>query len=112
MSVNGFGNLVFIDGIMDRFSYVNILAENLEDSAKILKLNDYYFQQDNDLKHTSKLTKEFFNLKNIKKLDWPSQSPDLNPIEHIWAHIKMKLSEKPPKDINQLKQYIQPVSKV
>ena len=30
---------------------------------------------------------------NIMLLDWPPQSPDLNPIEHLWHHIKMQLAK-------------------
>ena len=26
-------------------------------------------------------------------LDWPPQSPDLNPIEHLWQYIKMQLAK-------------------
>ena len=30
---------------------------------------------------------------NITLLDWPAQSPDLSPIEHLWVHLKKKLGE-------------------
>ena len=40
----------------------------------------------------------------MKVLDWPSQSPDLNPIEHIWGYIKRKLKERvvKPQNLDQL----------
>ena len=54
MAVSGVGKLVLIDGNMDRFTYKNIIAQNLPLSKNILRLGDnFIFQHDNDPKHKS-----------------------------------------------------------
>ncbi|GFW89396.1 transposable element Tcb2 transposase [Trichonephila clavipes] len=58
MASNGVGNLVFIDGIMDHKLYIDILNNNLKESAKKLGLDgNFIFQQDNDHKHTARNVK-------------------------------------------------------
>ncbi len=47
-----------------------------------LDINNAIFLQDNAAINTSKLTKDWFKTKNIEVLDWPTKSPDLNPIEY------------------------------
>ena len=59
-----------------------------------MNLESFKLQQDNDPKHKSKYFEEYFENKSIKVIEWPSNSPDLNPIEHIWAYMKNKLSGK------------------
>ena len=52
---------------------------------------DFIFQQDNDPKHVAKKSIKFFNDSNIKLLEWPAQSPDLNPIENLWYILDSKI---------------------
>jgi hypothetical protein len=107
MSSSGTGNLVFIEEIMDRYLYVDILNNNLKQSAKKLKMGrTFIFQQDCDPKHTSKLAKKFFEDNHISLLDSPPQSPDLNVIEQLWDYVERNIREYDISNKNQLKSAI------
>ena len=82
--------MVLIKGNKDKFQYLDILKNNLEEFFTMNNLTEPIFQ-DNDPKHTSKLVQEYLERCNFVTLEWPSQSPDLNPIKHLWAYIKKKL---------------------
>uniref|UniRef100_A0A9J7YJZ1 Tc1-like transposase DDE domain-containing protein n=1 Tax=Cyprinus carpio carpio TaxID=630221 RepID=A0A9J7YJZ1_CYPCA len=81
-SAAGTGQLVAIEGKINSAKYRDILDENLLQSAQDLRLGRRFtFQQDNDPNHTAKIMKEWLHNNSVTVLEWPSQSPDLNPIE-------------------------------
>ncbi|KAF2887270.1 hypothetical protein ILUMI_18903 [Ignelater luminosus] len=52
---------------------------------------DWLLQEDNDRKHRSRLCSMWKEENDVQILGWTSQSLDANPIENIWALMKMKL---------------------
>ena len=103
-SVKGVDKISVIDGKMNAQKYKHILQEKLKSSIESLELpSDYIFQQDNDPKHTAKSTKKWLSENNVNVLQWPSQSPDLNPIGNVWRFLKIQIPKRAPANINNLK---------
>lgn len=92
MSASGVGELVFIEGMMTKEVYLDILRENLHRSAEKLGIRGTFkFYQDNDPKHKAHVVREWLLYNCPKVLETPPQSPDLNPIEHIWDELQRKV---------------------
>ena len=92
---------------MKKEDYHNILVRQMVPSARALFPDgNYVFQQDNDPKHTAKINKAYIERRRIPSMDWPSQSPNLNPIENLWSILDTRLKHRRPQSSEELFQML------
>jgi DDE superfamily endonuclease/Transposase len=102
-AAKGVGRLFKVEGIMEQVQYRKILDEQMLPSAEeLFPEGGWMFQQDNDPKHTARMTKTWFEDNGVPLLPWPSQSPDLNPIENLWSILDNNLKDRRPQNEEQL----------
>ncbi len=105
MSSAGVGPLCFLKTNVTAPVYQEMLEHFMLPSAdQLFKDADFIFQQDLATPpHTVKSTKSWLNNHGVGVLDWPADSPDLNPRENLWAIVKRKMRNKRPKNADELK---------
>ncbi len=104
MSSAGVGPLCFLKSTVNAAIYQEILEHFMLPSAdKLYGDADFIFQQDLAPAHTAKGTKSWFNDHGVTVLDWPTNSPDLNPIENLWGIVKRKMRDTRPNNADDLK---------
>ncbi len=83
MSSAGVGPLCFLKSTVNAAIYQEILEHvMLSSDERLYGDADLIFQQDLAPAHTDKCAKSWFNDHGVTVLDWPVNSPDLNPLEH------------------------------
>ncbi|GFU37339.1 transposable element Tcb1 transposase [Trichonephila clavipes] len=88
------GSLHFIVGIMNKYVDLDFIKRNLRQSASKLEISGHFkLPQDNNPKHTADICKLWVLHHCLLLIKTAAQSPDLNPIEHVWDYLQQKVYE-------------------
>ncbi len=104
MSSGGVGPLCFLRSKVNTAVYQEVLEHFMLPAADQLYGDaDFIFQQDLAPAHSAKATSTWFKDHGIPVLNWPANSPDLNPIENLWGIVKRKMRCARPNNAEELK---------
>lgn len=107
MSASGCGPLVRLQGSVNAEVYKQLLRQYTIPYFQSAPLKPPIFMHDNAPCHTAKKVKAFLLENRVQVMDWPAQSPDLNPIENIWKVVGDRARTHDPKNQEELWQALQ-----
>nr|KAF6355158.1 hypothetical protein mMyoMyo1_011357 [Myotis myotis] len=97
------GPLIRVEQRLNSTTYLSIVADQVHPIMLMAYPNgDGVFQQDNVPCHSARIVHEWFQEHegDSTLLRWPPQSPDLNPIEHLWDEVKKAIRQLVPQPSN------------
>ena len=106
ISSKGFYMKIIERGTIDSSKYCEIVGDFIP-YATALFPDGWILEQDGATPHTSRKTKDFFAENSVQFLQWPPNSPDINPVENVWMMLKSFVEKKNPKTKDELIQYVQ-----
>ncbi len=110
MSSAGVGSLCFLRSKVNTAVYQEVLEHFMLPAADQLYGDaDFIFQQDLAPAHSAKATSTWFKDHGIPVLNWPANSPDLNPMENLWGIVKRKMRYAWPNNAEELKATIREI---
>ena len=108
ISRRGASDFLVFTGIMKATYYCEVILEGtLKPFLQAVYPTQHRFMQDNDPKHTSKSAQACMIKNDILWWKTPAESPNLNPIEMVWAHLKAWVQERRPSNIEELTDAVQ-----
>lgn len=100
ISSEGVGPLVRIYGRVNAETYKQLLQQHVIESLRLSPNQPSIFMQDNAPCHKAKKVISYLKEEEIRVMDWPAQSPDLNPIENVWKMIGERAQTRNPQNQN------------
>lgn len=105
---SGKSDLVVLDGNMNQHQYRRILETAMLPFARGFFRANFVFQDDNAPAHRARTVTNFLENQEVEHMGWPACSPDMNPIENLWAEVTRRLSklEQQPTNVRELQQAV------